>query len=102
MAGFCTAVAVEVFDEPGFLIDWAKVPEKMANIKSAIDTIDTALGAMSEREVETFMQFQLLEERLSQRSGQVGRFEREFFRRAFSAMFRNANRLTDMTPCWMA
>lgn len=102
MAGFCTAVAVEVFDEPGFPIDWGNTKAKMDAIQAAVHHLEVRLGAMDEPELESFMQLQLLEERLSQRSGQVGRFEREFFRRAFSAMFRNAGRLADMAPCWMA
>lgn len=102
MAGFCTAVAVEVFDEPGFPIDWGSTMAKMQAIRASVHQLEGKLGKMSEPAMDEFMQLQLLEERLSQRSGQVGRFEREFFRRAFSAMFRNADRLADMTPCWMA
>ena len=102
MAGFCTAIAVEVFDEPGFPIDWASTSAKMDAIRAAANQLESRLCEMEEPVLESFMQLQLLEERLSQRSGQVGRFEREFFRRAFSAMFRNANRLADMAPCWMA
>lgn len=102
MAGFCSAVAVDVFDEPGFAIDWSTTKSKMDAISIAVGTIVATLEAKDEDALADFMQLQLLEERLSQRSGQVGRFEREFFRRAFSAMFRNASRLTTMEPCWMA
>jgi len=102
MAGFCTAVAVEVFDEPGFPIDWHAAHEKMKSIEASVDGVVVRLREMGEGPIAEFLQLQLLEERLSQRSTQVGRFEREFFKRAFTAMFKNAARLPDMTPCWMA
>lgn len=102
MAGFCTAVAVEVFDEPGFPIDWHTAHEKMDSITASVDSVVVRIREMDGGPIAEFLQLQLLEERLSQRSTQVGRFEREFFKRAFTAMFKNAARLPDMTPCWMA
>ncbi|WP_242186599.1 hypothetical protein [Sphingomonas sp. CARO-RG-8B-R24-01] len=102
MAGFCAAVAIEVFDEPGFNIDWAASKEKMDAMVQAVRHLEHKLAAMDEGQLAQFLQLQLVEERLTQRSGQVGRFEREFFRKAFTTMFRNSNRLENMVPCWMA
>jgi hypothetical protein len=98
MAGFFAAVAVELFDEPGFRIDWDAAQGKMANIETALSTLAGKMAEMPEEALAEFLQLQLLEERLSQRSGQVGRFERELFRSAFASMIRNADRLHSLEP----
>lgn len=103
MAGFCAALAIHAFDEPGFDIQWGEVPGRMEVAEAAVNTIIEKLNeANTPEELNDFMQIQLLEEKLSQRSGQVGRFEREFFRRAFGALIKNSDRLNNMAPCWMA
>lgn len=102
MAGFISAVSVELFDEPGFRIDWDKAKERLQQIEKSLMSLVQRMKDMTKEELTAFIQLQLLEERLSQRSGQVGRFERELFRRAFSSMIRNAERLVSLEPCWMA
>lgn len=102
MAGFSSAVSVSLFDEPGFQIDWAGAPEKFREISASVAGLSERLSQMDQGELSSFLQADLLEERLSQRSGQVGRFEREFFRKAFVSLFKNSARLSDMTPCWVA
>ncbi|MCY1744278.1 hypothetical protein [Ensifer sp. SL37] len=66
-----------------------RVPNKLDSIAS----ID---------EFNQFLQLDLLNQKLSVKTGQVGRFEREFFKRAFTSMFKNADRLKDFQPLWMA
>ncbi len=102
MAGFAAAVSVYLFDEPGFSIDWAVARERIAFVTDAVGTLESKLDTLSEEELREFLQLQILEERLSGRRGGVGRYEREFFRRAFSTALRNAARLDSMAPCWLA
>jgi hypothetical protein len=102
MVGFCAAVSIELFDEPGFPIDWHQAKSKMEGVNDAVQIVLQKMRIMDGVALASFLELQLLEERLTQRSTQVGRFEREFFKRAFSAMFRHSARLTSMEPCWMA
>jgi len=103
MAGFCAALAIHAFDEPGFEIQWEEVPKRMHTAEAAVNSLTRRLDQIvSIDEFKDFLQLALLEEKLSQRSGQVGRFEREFFRRAFAALIKNSDRLSSMAPCWMA
>lgn len=102
MVGFFTAAAVHLFDEPGFPIAWESVPGRLEQLKTAINTVAAKLEAMDSAQASAFLDLDLLEQRLSVRSGQVGRFEREFFRKSFASLIRNAERLDSMTPCWMA
>jgi len=52
--------------------------------------------------MDNFLELEVLNARLAQRSGQVGRFERDFFVRAFTFMIDKADRLTDLVPVWRA
>jgi hypothetical protein len=96
------AVAVKLFDEPGFDVDWSAVDERMGQVESSVLELTERLNKMAPEEVEQFLELGLLNDRLAQRSGQVGRFERDLFVRAFSLMIDKASRLKDMTPCWRA
>lgn len=100
--GFVNAVAVEIMDEPGFTVEWSQVGPKLEEVKSALSAIIGKLRGMSPDEILDFLQLPLLNERLAVKSGQVGRFERDFFFRAFQKTIRNAHRLENMQPCWLA
>jgi hypothetical protein len=102
MAGFAAAVAVYLFDEPGFPIEWNLVPKKMETVKVAVDTLAKKIEKLKPKQLLEFMQLDLLQERLSGRRGGVGRHERELFKRAFNTMIRHAARLESLEPCWRA
>jgi hypothetical protein len=102
MAGFAAAVSVFLFDEPGFKIEWAEAPAKMEQVKKAVETVAARIDSLDADGLRQFMQMETLAERLSGRRGGVGRFEREMFRRAFTTLIKNAERLETMEPCWLA
>jgi hypothetical protein len=102
MAGFCAACAIAVLDEPGFPIDIHSAHVKMEEIENSINGLCAKISDFSQDQLKNFMQLELLNEKLKQRSSQVGRFEREFFRKAFASMIRNSDRLETLEPCWMA
>lgn len=102
MAGFCAACAIAILDEPGFQIDLQVAHGAQVKIEESLNALCEKLEKLSEGALREFMQLELLNEKLRQRSSQVGRFEREFFRKAFSSMIRNAHRLENLEPCWMA
>ena len=102
LAGFCSMVSVELFDEPGFDIDWDQAAKKMESIETAFELLSTKMQNLQDGDLGDILQLDLLEERLKQPSGPVGRFERERFRRAFASMFRNAHRIKTLEPCWIA
>jgi hypothetical protein len=102
LVGFFVAVAIKLFDEPGFEVDWSSVEEKMDAVEKSIHGLANKLQELDPQQVDEFLELGLLNDRLAQRSGQVGRFERDLFIRAFGSMIDNASRLKDMTPCWRA
>lgn len=102
LVGFFVAVAIKLFDEPGFDVDWSLAEPKMLEIEASVRQLTHRLEGLSSEQVWDFLQLDLLNDRLAQRSGQVGRFERDLFVRAFTSMIDNSSRLKDMTPCWRA
>ena len=102
MAGFAAAVSVYLFDEPGFKLDWTTATKKMTDVRAAMDSLLTRLEKMNESELRDFMQLGLLQELTSGRRGGVGRYERELFKKAFTAMLKFAGRLESLEPCWRA
>lgn len=102
LAGFITAVAVKVMDEPGFPVDWDETPKRMEEVSSAVNGLVKRLSAWKPEEVRQFLALEILNQRLAVRTGQVGRFEREVFYKAFSSLIRNAARLETLEPCWLA
>ena len=91
-----------LLDEPGFTIDWDKASRRIVEIRDSFSSLTARMRAFTNVELADFIQIGLLEERLSQRSGQVGRFERDLYRKAFSSMLRNSDRLDTLAPCWRA
>lgn len=102
LVGFFVAVALKVFDDPGFEVNWGTVEDKMRGVEVAVEHIQNKLNDADAGQIKEFLELDLLNDRLAQRSGQVGRFERDLFVRAFRSMIDNAHRLKDMTPCWRA
>jgi hypothetical protein len=103
MAGFCAACSLHLFDAPGFETDWNHVPTKMEELRNAVTHVCELLDSTDSAEAfADFLRLQTLNELLSRPSGQVGRFEREFFTKAFAAMITHAARLQNFEPVWMA
>jgi len=102
MVGFCTAMSIYLFDEPGFPISWEKVDVNFAELKGKLTELMIKIDHYNNEELSSFLQIELLEEKLGTKSGQVGRFERDFYKKAFLAFFKHADRLQDLSPCWMA
>ncbi|MBM6447233.1 MULTISPECIES: hypothetical protein [Pseudomonas] len=102
MAGFCSACAIAILDEPGFPIDRQLAATRQKDVEVAITNVCDRMADMTIEQLKEFLQIELLNEKLKQRSSQVGRFEREFYRKAFASLIRNYARLETLEPCWMA
>lgn len=105
-AGFMAAFSIYLFDRPGFDTDWEKVETKFAKVESEINRIIGLIkGAASESAKLEVLRFDDLEERIAKHrvgSSQVGRFEREYFECAFTALFENVERIRNFQACWSA
>lgn len=102
MVGFAAAVAVFLFDEPGFEINWVTAADNIKKVQESTRIVTEKLHSLDVDQGREFMQLGLLQEQMAGRRGAVGRYERDFFKRAFTAMFKHAERLESLEPCWRA
>lgn len=100
--GFVVAIALKILGRPG---DYYNVETQKSNwyeIQEKIDKFIEKLNNMDENEIGEFLDFQTLNELISQKSGKVGDFEREFFLKAFNVLVEEKFQVETMTPCWRA
>ncbi|MBN8183745.1 hypothetical protein [Roseibium aggregatum] len=102
LIGFFVAVSVKLFDVPGFDIDWSQTPERMSNVSDNVTKLVERIQKLDDTALEQFLELDVLNERLDRRSGQVGRYERDLFTRAFSLVVDRGGDLPSFKPCWLA
>lgn len=105
-AGFMSALAIYLFDLPGFDTDWGTVDGKFVKVESELNRIiDMLCNAQFPIEKLEILKFDDLEERIAKHrvgASQVGRFERDYFEKAFTVLFSNIERINNLQPCWFA
>jgi hypothetical protein len=90
--GFISSASVYIFGSPGFSYDETDADARMKMLTQNIDDLVNILNTKTLDELESFLELSFLNEKLSRRSGKVGEFEREYFFRAFSALFEHAKK----------
>ncbi|MGF6591062.1 hypothetical protein [Pseudomonas sp. 2835] len=100
--GFVTAAAVYIFGAPGFTRNSESSIARSAELKLKISQLIETLNNIPEAQLFDFLELVSLNERIDRPSGKVGEFEREFFFKAFSALFSHAPELPNMDVCWAA
>lgn len=98
--GFCVAVSNFLFDDPGFDVDWEEANTKFSEFRKRMSVFIIRLIDMSREELTEFLELQILDELMSVKKSQVGRFERKFFTEAFSVLISKTEKLPNMAPCW--
>jgi len=103
--GFVVAISEMIFGEPGFDYDLANAKKDLEKISRTMNSLVSALKAFDVDELETFMDFDTLNQMLSVKSGRVGDHDRNLYRKAFLTLIKRSKeviRQGAMTPCWMA
>ncbi|MND79865.1 hypothetical protein D3C81_196530 [compost metagenome] len=105
-AGFVSALSIYLFGKPGMETDWQAVPEKFNVVQRNVARLIEAIqAAESPEDKEVVLCLEDLEERITAHrvaASQVGRFEREYFEKAFGALFEDGDLLQNFKACWQA
>lgn len=105
-AGFVSALSIYLFGKPGMETDWQAVPEKFNVVQRNVERLIEAIqAAESPEDKEVVLCLEDLEERITAHrvaASQVGRFEREYFEKAFGALFEDGDLLQNFKACWQA
>ncbi|EKO3390309.1 hypothetical protein OMA37_002098 [Vibrio fluvialis] len=101
-AGFVSAASVFIYGPPGLDYTPEEIHANSLKFKAIMTSFLEKLCLLSPQEQAEFLEFQLLNEKLSARSSKVGTFERDFFFKSFEALFNLSERLPSMQACWSA
>ena len=102
LTGFFAAISVRLFKKPGYTISTNEdIRKEMEIIKGNIEILLNKLKNKDMKELTEFLSLNTLDERLNQKSGQVGKFERDLFFSAFTTLINDAKDLDNLDPCWM-
>lgn len=101
-AGFVSAASVFIYGPPGLDYTPEEIHANSMKFKAIMTSFLEKLCLLSPQEQADFLEFQLLNEKLSARSSKVGTFERDFFFKSFEALFNLSERLPSMQACWSA
>lgn len=78
----------------------------MAKVKLALGQVLDHMSGFTPRNLPSFVDFDTLNQRLSvQRTSRIGEHERNFYKKAFSTLISQHDRLIkqgSLTPCWLA
>jgi hypothetical protein len=100
--GFLVAAAIYINGRPGLNYDDIRKKERFSELKLNVNGVVTKLNGLSPEEVLNFIELDLLNEKLSSQSSKVGEFERQYYMKAFEAMFEVGNSFLSMEPAWIA
>ncbi|EKI0254584.1 hypothetical protein O8H62_003951 [Enterobacter asburiae] len=101
-AGFVAAAATYIYGPPGFKSNKVDCDAATEELKNKVESLISKLKSCNDQELGMFLQFALLNEKLSTRSSKIGQYERDFFFKAFEACFKYIERLETLEPCWQA
>lgn len=103
LTGFFAAVSIMLFRKPGYEMPPVdSIEKKMNEINNNLNALIKKLNNKESNELRDFLSLNALDERLNQKSGQVGKFERDLFFNAFTIMINDANELESLDPCWVS
>ncbi len=100
--GFIAAASVHIYGAPGFSYDKASAKKNLCDLLENIREYIDLLNGLSDEDLYQHLELMSLNERLDRMSGKVGEFEREFFHKAFGALFTHAPNIPSMEGCWAA
>lgn len=97
---FSAAAAQYLFGMPGYAFNFEGIENRIAELNKSVDVVVNKITETSEK--SEFIDYLTLNQKVSARSGRIGEYERELFFRAFEHMFKHAESLDSLTPCWSA
>lgn len=102
--GFVTSISKHVFGLPGSKQNENTYEEKMIVIKEKYNKIFNYIESDKHAQLDEFLDFDTLNEKLNVVTSKVGDFERRFFTNAFGTIFHNDFAFDEptLTVCWRA
>jgi hypothetical protein len=100
--GLIVAIAIKVIGRAGMSTNINPARAKMQEIKLQAEAYSKRFYRFTNDQKREFLKLGILNEILSRRVGQVGRFERNLFFEAFRVLIEQSFEVDDMEVCWRA
>lgn len=103
--GFIVAIAEIVFGAPGFDYEMATAVKDLNKIERTVNSLVKFTKTLTSAELLEFADLETLNQVLSVKSGKVGDYERQLYKRAFTTLLTKSKEIIvqgAMTPCWKA
>ncbi|MDX5998684.1 hypothetical protein HRJ35_21215 [Shewanella oneidensis MR-1] len=101
-AGFVSAAAEYIYGVKGLDCNEINVSDNLTDFDGRLVNFVAKLKEMDDSQLEEFLEFDLLNEKLSVKSSKIGTFEREFFYKSFEALFKYSDQMPNFQVCWLA
>src|SRR5690606_21455462 len=98
--GLIVAIAIKVIGRAGMSTNINPARAKMQEIKLQAEAYSKRFYRFTNDQKREFLKLGILNEILSRRVGQVGRFERNLFFEAFRVLIEQSFEVDDMEVCW--
>lgn len=101
--GFITSTAILMLGRPGSSQGHDTTSEKWETSKSSFESLLSKLEIMPVEDLSRFLALPMLSEKLTtRRSSKVGDYEREFYKEAFTVLYKEGVNLDSFEVCWNA
>lgn len=98
--GFMTALAIEIMGRPGINRNSEEQIAKLDEISTKLNSFVQHFESLDNEKKRNILDFDTLNELISQKVAKVGDFEREYFKSAFQTLIQEDFCKTSFTPCW--
>lgn len=99
--GFVVAFAREIFGKPGIDRSLNEQRQNFTRLKNGADEFIKHIQRYEKQEMESFLDLETLNERLTAKKGKIGEFDRELFLKAFEELINDFS-VKNLTSCWRA
>jgi hypothetical protein len=100
--GFVVAFARKIFGSPGIERTPEEQQQNFAKLQTGADTFLNRIKNYDSSDMETFLDLETLNERLTAKKGKIGEFDRELFLKAFEELINDFSNINRLTSCWRA
>ena len=103
--GFIVAISELVFGPPGFDYNMSTATKDLDKVERTVNALVKYIKALTSDQLVEFADLETLNQVLTVKSGKVGDYERQLYKRAFATLLTKSKEIIvqgTMTPCWKA
>lgn len=103
--GFMVAIAETLFGSPGFDYKMNDAKSHLSSIQKNLALAIKFMRGLSDQELSQFIDLDTLNQRLTSKSGRIGDYERNLYKKAFITLLSKTPQIINqgsLAPCWLS